>query len=34
VVSGIAKFERELILGRTNEGRTRADGVQFGRSRS
>ena len=33
MLSGIAEFERELILGRTNEGRARApaDGMQFGR---
>ena len=33
VLSGIAEFERDLILQRTNEGRTRAlaEGVRFGR---
>ena len=29
VLSGVAEFERELILERTNEGRALADGVQF-----
>jgi DNA invertase Pin-like site-specific DNA recombinase len=33
VLAGLAEFERELIVERTGEGRTRAmaDGVQFGR---
>ena len=33
VLSGIAEFERDLILQRTNEGRMRAlaEGVRFGR---
>jgi DNA invertase Pin-like site-specific DNA recombinase len=33
VLSGIAEFERDLILQRTNEGRVRAlaEGVRFGR---
>ena len=33
VLGGLAEFERELIVQRTGEGRTRAmaDGVQFGR---
>jgi DNA invertase Pin-like site-specific DNA recombinase len=33
VLGGLAEFERELILARTSEGRTRAKarGVRFGR---
>jgi DNA invertase Pin-like site-specific DNA recombinase len=33
ILSGVAEFERALILARTNEGRARAmaDGVRFGR---
>jgi hypothetical protein len=30
VLSGIAEFERSLILQRTNEGRARAMSVRFG----